>query len=239
MDICDKLSRNLSMFTYIYHNADDCWLTSSMPQQMPKLQLLLNYSCNSRKCHFWRLVVALKAVEVNWFRFTYMLDNSIQTSIHAWLIKDYRSSGMIISMTVLLSFSDVDIILFLVSFMLYFGVTQGVGVHRQIFGRVVQHTMKKWTQSDLWFCKNEGSKGSKSKRGPRRSNIKETFRTNDSKLSNDIFWWNIRPSLGLIFFGTKWNGDEMIYFLKNEGWMGSCWTIKWGLDVVGKSHKFG
>ncbi len=37
----------------------------------------------------------------------------------------------------------------------------GVGVFHQIFGREVQLTIKKWTQSDLKFCKNEGSIRSK------------------------------------------------------------------------------
>ncbi len=31
------------------------------------------------------------------------------------------------------------------------------GVLHQIFGTRVQHTKTKWTQSDLSFCKNEGS----------------------------------------------------------------------------------
>ncbi len=31
MRICDKLSKHLSMLTYIYLNMDECWLTSSMP----------------------------------------------------------------------------------------------------------------------------------------------------------------------------------------------------------------
>ncbi len=35
------------------------------------------------------------------------------------------------------------------------------GVLHQIFGREVQHAIKKWTQSDLKFCKNEGSIRSK------------------------------------------------------------------------------
>ncbi len=34
----------------------------------------------------------------------------------------------------------------------------GGGVLHQMFGTRVQHTKKKWTQSDLSFCKNEGSK---------------------------------------------------------------------------------
>ncbi len=32
------------MLTYIYLNADECWLTSSMPQQRFKLQTLFNYA---------------------------------------------------------------------------------------------------------------------------------------------------------------------------------------------------
>ncbi len=32
------------MFTYIYLNVDECWLTSSMPQQRFKLQILLDYA---------------------------------------------------------------------------------------------------------------------------------------------------------------------------------------------------
>ncbi len=43
MGICDKLSRHLSMLTYIYLDVDECWLTSSMSEQMFKLQISLNY----------------------------------------------------------------------------------------------------------------------------------------------------------------------------------------------------
>ncbi len=32
------------MFTYIYLNVNDCWLTSSMPEQWFKLQILLDYA---------------------------------------------------------------------------------------------------------------------------------------------------------------------------------------------------
>ncbi len=47
--------------------------------------------------------------------------------------------------------------------MLYFKCYYaGGGVLHQIFGTRVQHTKKKWTQSDLSFCKNEGSKFLKS-----------------------------------------------------------------------------
>ncbi len=31
---------------------------------------------------------------MNWFPFTYIHDNLITNSIHAWLTKDYRWSGM-------------------------------------------------------------------------------------------------------------------------------------------------
>ncbi len=44
---------------------------------------------------FGRLVIALKAVEMNWFPSTYILDNLITNSIHPWLTKEYRPSGCI------------------------------------------------------------------------------------------------------------------------------------------------
>ncbi len=89
-EICDKLSRDIAMLTYIYLNVDDCWLTSSMPQQTFKIQIVLNYAVIPENVISERLVVALKAVEVNWF----ILANLITISIHAWLTKYYRSSGM-------------------------------------------------------------------------------------------------------------------------------------------------
>ncbi len=49
------------MFTYIYLNVHECWLTFSMPQQRFKLRILINLITNS---------------------------------LHAWLTKDYMSSGM-------------------------------------------------------------------------------------------------------------------------------------------------
>ncbi len=36
-----------------------------------------------------------------------------------------------------------------------------MGVLHQIVGREVRHAIKKWSQSDLKFCKNEGSIRSK------------------------------------------------------------------------------
>ncbi len=44
MDICNKLRKDLAMFTYIYLNMDECWLTSSMPQQRLKLHIFINYA---------------------------------------------------------------------------------------------------------------------------------------------------------------------------------------------------
>ncbi len=44
MEICDKLRRELAMFTYIYFNVDECWLTSYMPSKGLKFQMLFNYA---------------------------------------------------------------------------------------------------------------------------------------------------------------------------------------------------
>ncbi len=43
---------------------------------------------------FCRVDVAGKAIEVNWFPTTDTFASLITNSIHAWLAKDYRSSGM-------------------------------------------------------------------------------------------------------------------------------------------------
>ncbi len=43
MEICDNLRSELAMFTNIYVNVDECWLTSSIPQQMFNLQIVLKY----------------------------------------------------------------------------------------------------------------------------------------------------------------------------------------------------
>ncbi len=56
----------------------------------------------------------------------------------------------------------------------------------QIFGNWVQHTIKNWTQSDVTFCKNEGSK---------RSKINKKFRLN----------------LGLRISGTKCDRDKLTF----------------------------
>ncbi len=44
MEICDKLRKNLAMFTYIYLNVYERGLTSSIPQRRFKLGILLNYA---------------------------------------------------------------------------------------------------------------------------------------------------------------------------------------------------
>ncbi len=43
-DVCDKLRKELAMLTYIYLNVDEYLLTSSMPQQRFKLQIVLNHA---------------------------------------------------------------------------------------------------------------------------------------------------------------------------------------------------
>ncbi len=52
MGICDKLSRHLSMLTYIHLNVDECWLTSSMPHQRFKLKLSVMFG----KCGFLKYI---------------------------------------------------------------------------------------------------------------------------------------------------------------------------------------
>ncbi len=42
---------------------------------------------------------------MNWFPFTYILDNLITNSIHAWLTKDYKLSGMSIAEYLGISFN--------------------------------------------------------------------------------------------------------------------------------------
>ncbi len=39
--------------------------------------------------------------------------------------------------------------------------SMGGGVLQHIFGRGVHHAIKNWTETDLSFCENEGSKRSK------------------------------------------------------------------------------
>ncbi len=51
--------------------------------------------CNSRKCDFWKVMVALKAVQMNWFLVTHIRANLITNSSHAWLTKDYMLPGII------------------------------------------------------------------------------------------------------------------------------------------------
>ncbi len=71
---------------------------------------------------------------------------------------------------------------------------RGGGALHQIFNGGVQHTMKKWTQQDLRFCKNEGSK---------RSN-------NSEKVVNKIenqgeHWYKLLPKCQMTDFCEKVN----------------------------------
>ncbi len=69
------------------------------------------------------------------------------------------------------------------------GVVGGGAALHQIFGGRVQHAMKKWTQWDLRFCKNEGSKRSKNcKKGDQQDRkSRRKLVQNASKWSNDRF----------------------------------------------------
>ncbi len=61
-----------------------------MHQQWVKLQIYLDYVVIIENVISERVVVILKAVEVNWFHVTHALAHLIINSIHAWLAKDYR-----------------------------------------------------------------------------------------------------------------------------------------------------
>ncbi len=93
------------------------------------------------------------------------------------------------------------------------GKIQRRGVLHQIFGKRVQHIIQNWTESDLRFRKNEGSKrfkingkGVQLDRKSRRKLIQ-----NASKLLDNTFWWNIRPTLGSSISGTKCDRGKLIF----------------------------
>ncbi len=67
MGICNKLSRHLSMLTYIYLNVDECWLTSSMPQQNLNSKFLL-IMVNFNKMWFleWYLQAFVRTLKFRW-----------------------------------------------------------------------------------------------------------------------------------------------------------------------------
>ncbi len=56
MEICNKLRSDLAMLNYIYLDVDDCWLTSSMPEQKFKLQNSPNYANIEQNSFSWRFV---------------------------------------------------------------------------------------------------------------------------------------------------------------------------------------
>ncbi len=65
------------------------------------------------------------------------------------------------------------------------------GVLHQIFSSRIQQMKKNWTQSDLKFCENEGSKRFKinETRGSIGSKIKEKIDTKCLKsVKNNTFW---------------------------------------------------
>ncbi len=79
--------------------------------------------------------------------------------------------------------------------------------------------MKKWTQWDLRFCKNEGSKtsnnnekGDQQDRKSRRKLVQIA-----SIVSNDRIVWKNRPTLGHIISGTKCHRDKPIFLAERKG----------------------
>ncbi len=79
--------------------------------------------------------------------------------------------------------------------------------------------MKKWTQQDLRFCRNEGSKRSKNckKGGQQDRKSRRKLTQNASKWSNDRFLLKIRPTLGQIISGNKCDREKPIFLSRKRG----------------------
>ncbi len=75
MEIYDKLRRGLVILIYLYFDVDECWLTSSMPQQRLKLQISLNLDiCGKTKIINWyRGHVWQDIRHIAWLRLGHML----------------------------------------------------------------------------------------------------------------------------------------------------------------------
>ncbi len=85
---------------------------------------------------------------------------------------------------------------------------------------------EKWTQRDLRFCKNEGSKRSNDneKGGQQDRKSRRKLVQIASKVSNDRFLCKNRPSLGQIIGGTKCDTDKQIFFSRKRWSIRSSWT---------------
>ncbi len=83
VEICDKIRRGLAMVTYICFNVDECWLTSSMPQQTFKLQISLNYAYIEQIVLLWCVVdMSFNLVRVHiTLLFPYRINNDIHSPV--------------------------------------------------------------------------------------------------------------------------------------------------------------
>ncbi len=98
MGICDKLSKHLSMLTYIYLNVGECWLTSSMPQWRFKLKFLI-IMVKFNKMWFPVQIVLMLEIVLTWSWsipvWWYLIStNNDRHILYTWLDKDYRLLGM-------------------------------------------------------------------------------------------------------------------------------------------------
>ncbi len=87
------------------------------------------------------------------------------------------------------------------------------GVLPQMFGREVWHTIKKWTQLDLTFCKNEGSIRSKTneKGGQLDRKWRQKF------IQNGKNWCKILKPLCPHISGTKCDRHKLIFSAERGG----------------------
>ncbi len=102
--------------------------------------------------------------------------------------------------------------------------------------------MKKWTQQVLRFCKNEGSKRSNNneKGGQQDWKSRRKLAQIDSKVSNERFLWKIRPTLGQIISGTKFDKRQTDdYFLVEREGQKEGIGIEKGPNGIGKCQERG
>ncbi len=89
----EKVRKTMKMYAYV--GWGEPFLVLMYLLEQTKLQISLNYAVISENGVFWRVVLPLKAVEVNWFPVTHILANII-TNINSCMVGQrlYRSPGM-------------------------------------------------------------------------------------------------------------------------------------------------
>ncbi len=121
------------------------------------------------------------------------------------------------------------------------GESRGGGVLHKYFGSWVQHADKIWTQSDLRFCENEGSKRYKINEKGRQLDWKSRRKLiqNVSNLLTSTFWWKNSSTLGPSISGTKYDRNKLIFFCRKRGVNRIVLRYKVGTQSDWKSPKGG